>query len=116
MSLYNFKRLVAKYGIKPVLWVTETGGYHDYENGGVWVDGTIKEVDIGGAVTPLTNEELLMGEGGTYNSEDRKLYCYLDIPKGERIKHDGRTYLIDDKRDYNDFDAGLYIYFMKRSD
>lgn len=114
MSNFNFKRLITKYSKSPAYILRVTEGYYDWQNGGIWVDGEVKEIKIEGAVVPLSNEDLEFGEGGTYSLEDRKLYCYIDIGKGEKIKHNEKTYTVMGKRDYTDFDNELRIYFMKR--
>jgi len=108
--------LIKKYRKHPVYILRETEGYHDYSKGGIWVPGVIEEVEIEGAVVPLTNEDLKFDEGGTYNFEDRKLYSYNEISNGEKIKHKDKTYTVLERKDYSDFDKGLYIYFMKRGE
>ncbi|MGJ0848185.1 hypothetical protein ACR77J_15955 [Tissierella praeacuta] len=115
--MYNFKRLISKYSKAPAFILKETEGYRDPNNGGVWVPGKVEEVLIeDGAVAPLSNEDLQFDEGGTYNVEDRKLYCYEDISTGTKIKHKEKIYTVLEKKDYSDFDNELYIYFIKRGD
>ena len=106
--------MVKKYSKEPVYILRETEGYHDYSKGGIWVPGVIEEVEIEGAVVPLTNEDLRFDEGGTYNFEDRKLYCYEEMDKGEKVKHKDKVYTVLERKDYSDFDEGLFIYFIKR--
>ena len=113
--MFNFKRLIKKYSKEPVYILRETEGYYDWEQGGIWVPGGEEEIEIEGAVVPLSNEDLQFDEGGTYNFEDRKLYCYEDIDKGEKIKHKEKIYTVMEKKDYSDFDEGLSIYFLKRA-
>ena len=85
------------------------------ENGGVWVPGGIEELEIeDAAVVPLSNQDLKFDEGGTYSYEDRKLYCYIDIEKGQKVKHKEKTYTVLEKKDYADFDSDLMIYVIKR--
>ena len=113
--MFNFKRLINKYSKEPVYLLRETEGYHDYSKGGIWVPEEIEEIEIEGAVVPLTNEDLRFDEGGTYSFEDRKLYCYKEISKGEKIKHKEKIYTVIEKKDYSDFAEGLSIYFLKRA-
>ena len=108
--------MIKKYSKHPVYILRETEGYHDYSKGGIWVPGGIEEIEIEGAVVPLSNEDLKFDEGGTYNFEDRKLYCYKEISKGEKIKHKDKTYTILERKNYSDFDDGLFIYFIKRGE
>lgn len=112
--MYNFKRLIKKYSKFPPFILRESPGYNDYTQGGIWVPGIVEEIQIEGAVVPLTNEDLKYDEGGTYNLEDRKLYCYKEIAKGEKIKHKDKVYTVLEERDYEDFDVDLKIYVIKR--
>ena len=114
--MFNFKRLVKKYSKYPVYLLEETEGYYDPSKGGEWVEGKIEKRQIEGAVVPLSNEDLRYDQGGTYSFEDRKLYCYVDIAKGEKIKHKEKDYTVLERRDYSDFDAELRIYFIKRGE
>lgn len=112
--MYNFKRLINKYSKLPVYRLIETDGYYDIDNGNIWVDGDIAELVFDGAIVPLSNEELNFGEGGTYTTEDRKLYCYEDLEKGSKILHKEKDYTVMNEKDYEDFDKELRIYILKR--
>ena len=114
--MFNFKRLIRKYSKYPTFILKETGGYRDPDQGGTWISGKAEEVELEGAVVPLSNDDLNFDEGGTYSREDRKLYCYKEIDKGTKIKHKDKVYTVLEKRDYSDFDEELYIYFIKRGD
>ena len=112
--MFNFKDLITKYSTSPIYLLNKAEGFYDYGQGGIFIDGKITEVGIMGAIVPLSNEDLRFDEGGTYDFEDKKIYCYLEIAKGEKIKHKGKIYTVLEKRDYSDFDVGLFIYFLKR--
>lgn len=113
--MFNFERLIKKYAKFPVYKIEETDGYRDPTQGGEWVDGEIIEKLIEkAAIVPLTKDELNYGEGGTYATEDKKLYCYDKIEKGSKIKHKDKFYTIQEDSDYEDFDLDLNIYFIKR--
>lgn len=115
MSLFSFKRLIKKYSKSPPYQLKETEGYNDMDQGGIWVPGITEEIEIeDAAVIPLSNEDLNFGEGGTYSTEDRKLYCYVDMEKGTKIKHKDIEYTILGRKDYEDFDDGLFIYILGR--
>lgn len=116
MSLFNFKTLIKKYSKVPPIALIEQGGGYDCDNGGEYVEGAVTKKHFEGAVVPLSGKELRYEENGTYSSEDRKLYCYEDFKTGQKIMHKEKTYTIDRKKDYSDFDDSLQIYFMKRSD
>ena len=112
--MFNFKRLIKKYGKAPVTIKRYGQGHYDYENGGVWVKGEEEIIDIEGAVVPLSNSDLNYGEGGTYSSEDRKIYTYTEIGLGSKVTHKEKEYTVQEGKDYTDFDNGLNLYFMKR--
>lgn len=115
MSNFNFKRLIKRYSKVPVYELKETPGFNDPNQGGIFVPGKIKKIQIeNAAIVPLTNEELQYDEGGTYSTEDRKLYCYTELEKGTKIKHKEKDYTVMESRDYEDFDIGLFIYMIKR--
>jgi hypothetical protein len=112
--MYNFKRLVAKYSKKPVYKQVKTDGYFDYANGGEWVEGALTEVELVGAIVPLTGKDLIYEENGTYSQDDRKLYCYELLETGTTIKHNNKIYTVSKQRDYADFDENLRIYILIR--
>lgn len=135
MSLFNFKRLIDKYSQGTIKALTKTEGYYDMENAGNWVEGqTIEQVICPGALVPLSNDELIVGEGtsrvgaskrlgeaGTYIHSDRKLYCYQRLEKGTKIAYTNnsgiqRLYTMMSAKDYSDYDTGLYIYILRRAD
>lgn len=114
--MFDLRRLIKKYSRYPAYIIRDMEGYYDYSNGGVWVDGIPYEIILEGAVVPLSNEDLKYDENGTYSSEDRKLYTYTEVAKGEKIRHKDLIYTVQEKKDYTDFDLDLNIYFMKRAD
>lgn len=110
---FDFGDLVSKYSHHPVIRIEEAPGFHDPTQGGAWVPGNKREIELeNAAIVPLKQEELVYGEGGTYGIEDRKLYCYTKMAKGDYIKHKGKGYRVHNRLDYEDFDEGLFIYFV----
>ena len=110
--MYNFKSLIKKYGkVKPKQLI-ETDGHFDYTIGGVWVDGSIEEVEFEGAVVPLG--ENVLKDSQAYTVEDKALYCYIDLEPNTIVLHKNIRYAVMEKRDFADFDDGLYIYTLKR--
>lgn len=109
--MFNFERLIKKYShIKPMLKV-KTGGYRDYDNGGVWVEGNVGWKELEGAVLPLGKK--LIFDNSAYTTEDRKLYTYEDVQENETIKFKGREYTTMDCDDYEEYDPGLNIFILK---
>lgn len=113
MGLFNFKGLIKKYERYPPVYLKTAGSYGD---DGEYNEEVTGEEEFNGAVVPLTFQELKEAENGEYRAEDRKLYCYRDFKTGEKIRHKGLIYRIDRKKDYSDFDDGLNIYYLVRSD
>lgn len=112
--MYNFRSLINLYKSNDLYLLQETEGYYDKFNN--WIPGKFEEIQIFGAVTNLGTDELNFDEGGTYNKDDRKLYSYVALTKGTKIKHKGKIYTILDDMDYTEHDEGLHIYYMKRGD
>lgn len=116
MGLFNFKNLIRKFGKYPPVKIITQEGYYDYDNGGVFVKGSSTEEEFEGAVVPLSTSDLKFEENGRYKKEDKKLYCYEHFEVADKIRHKGFVYMIDQKKDYSDFDDNLSIYYMVRSD
>lgn len=111
--MFNFKRLVGKYGKNPFYLVTETDGGYDYTQGGIWVEGTITETVQEGAVVPLTADDLKYDENGTYTTQDKKVYSYANYTQGQKIKYLNKYYTIQQKSGYSEFDTNLNIYWAR---
>lgn len=125
MSKFNFKRLIKKYSYGTVAILADTAGYYDQKNGGAWVPGEIIQTVIDpAAIVPLNKDDLAADEGGVYNRDSRKLYCYEELKKGTIIRHTHtkgsiKDYKINEDANYGDFDTygdGLFIYLMQRSE
>lgn len=112
--MYNFKRLIAKYGVTPVYHVTQSGGFYDYANGGVWVDGEETETQLDGAVLQLRSDSAIFDENGVYSADDRALYVYADLDVNDTVRHKSKDYTVVAKMDYSDYDVGLFIYHLAR--
>lgn len=116
MGLFNFKSLIRKFGKYPPIKIVEQDGHYDYENGGIYVNGPSTEEEFEGAVVPFSTSDLKFEENGRYKKEDRKLYCYEHFEVGDKIRHKGLVYMVDQKKDYSDFDDALGIYYIVRGD
>lgn len=116
-SEYDFKDLIEAYSKSTVEVLTKTDSYQDWENGGVWVDGKEEwsALDLG-AVVPLSTDDWQRDEGGTFNQNTRKLYCYEKIEKGSKVKSHDLIYSILRSEDYSDYDIGLYMYYIGRGE
>jgi len=123
------KELLKLYATHPVIWLKAGREYRDYSQGGKLIKEPPEEIVLEeSVVTPLSFNDLKYDLGGTYTSNDRKLYTYTKIPKGDYIRYKGITYRIHEDKDYSDFTAeyneetqetegeGLFIYKMVRGD
>ena len=113
---FNFSHLVTKWATPPIVWLEETPGYFDYTQGGVWVPGTVTETQIQGVILPLSDQELQFGGGGTYSTQDKKMYAYFNFKVGDKVKHRDDVYMVHGKKDYSDFDSNLHVYILKRGE
>ncbi|HBQ85282.1 MAG TPA: hypothetical protein DD811_02200 [Syntrophomonas sp.] len=115
--MFDFHNLIERYS-SAITIISQSEGYHDYENGGIWVPGTEDRIETSGAVLPLSsrelNEQLQYGEGGAYTRSDRKLYTHEDLETGELLEHSGNRYTVAEKMDYADIASGLRIYYIRR--
>lgn len=129
MRLHNFSNLIKKYSKGQVVAIFEVEGYYDQSQGGMYIEGEkIEEVLNPAAIVPISTKEtdrLKLDEGGAFNHDYRKLYCYKYLKKGTIIKNIQRNgkerfYKILVNQDYSDFDYGdndgLNIYYMERTD
>ncbi|CDZ74865.1 hypothetical protein ING2D1G_0706 [Peptoniphilus sp. ING2-D1G] len=120
--MFDFKDLVESFSTGVIEVILKTEGYYDMNNGGEWVDGALKKIRFEkGAIVPLSNDDLKFDAGGTYNHDNRKLYCYEKLEKGTIVtntQENGviKTYKVLAEKDYSDFDLGLYIYILERGD
>lgn len=122
---FHFKSLVDSFSTGKVKVIEETEGHYDQSQGGKWVPGeTIETIITPAAIVPLNKDDLVFDEAGTYNSDDRKIYCYKKLSKGTVVEHTNsnglkKEYKVLSDGDYSDFDTledGLFIYVIRRGD
>lgn len=120
--MFSFKGVVDRFskGVVEVMTIKE--GYYDINQGAKWIDGNeeVREL-FPAAIVVLSQNDLKFDEGGSYDFDDRKLYCYERLDKSAKVINtmaDGtkKTYSILSDKDYSDFEEGLHIYILKRSD
>ena len=111
--MFDFKRLISKYAKTWPILKSLGDGYHDYSNGGVWVDGDEVLTEFEGAVLPLGDK--LIYDNNAYTTEDRKLYTYAsNIFNNQLILFKGVEYTTMELKDYADYDKGLKVFILKR--
>lgn len=122
ISVFNFKPLFQTFQTGKVETVHFKDGYYNQEQGGKWIDGEeIREELALFTIKHMSDDDLKMDEGGTYNSESRKLYCYQKLKKGTKIINtlkngSVREFEVMDIKDLSDFDSGLVKHYLIRID
>lgn len=87
-----------------------TGGYVD----GVWKLGIEKDVPFQAAVTNFTDDILQFGEGGTYTTDDEKLFTFKKLERGQKVIVRELTYTVMEERDYSFYGKGQRMYVIRR--
>lgn len=99
--------------MKTLKKINVTGGAYSPTTG-LWVDGTPIEVSFKGAILPLSQDDLQYNDGGTYTRNDRKVYTYDTLKKGQKIKDNNDVeYTVDSDSDY-DYISSFKRYYIKR--
>lgn len=109
--LYDFKRLIKKYGVDFEILIFMEGSYER----GKWRESEPEIKNGEGAILPIGDKKLY-GSGGTYDSEDRLLYTYTPIEtalEGTRIRYKNNVYSVVEATDYGDY-GDVYVYTLKR--
>lgn len=112
--VFNFKSLIKRYGVAPVELITYEGHY-DFENSGDYIKDleAIKLIEPA-AVVPIPKDELTTSDGGYYDHDSRKLYCYEGLATDDIVKYQERLYKVTGEQDYSDYDENLKIYYIER--
>lgn len=111
-KLFDFDRLIVKYGVGCKLLSEASGGSYA---GGEWIpDPAPPEQDITGAIIPMTDRKIYQS-GGTYTEQDREFITLTEIPLEpvHHIAYKGFKYQVQENTDYSDY-AGFYAYNLKR--
>lgn len=110
--LFDFDRLIAKYGVGCTLLAEASGGSYI---GGEWVPGPPPPAQgITGALIPMTDRKIYQG-GGTYTEQDREFITLEEVPLEpvHYIVYGGMKYQVQENTDYSGY-AGFYAYNLKR--
>ncbi|MFP7414359.1 MULTISPECIES: hypothetical protein [Priestia] len=105
----SFKRMVEKNGVPFVAIVEGTEGY--YDDAGDWVSPSVPTPENRfGVILPLSEDDLKYTIGGTYTTQDRKLYTLEPLKKGQKIQYKGVEYTVQTFKDYTDYtDVFIYV-------
>lgn len=110
MQLYDFKRLITKYGV-PAQLHKKQGEYV----AGKWIENKEVVSEITGAIVPISDQKIYQS-GGTLTKNDREWFI-SEALTGSLIDftvvYKGNTYTVEESRDYTDY-ANVATYVLKR--
>lgn len=109
--MYNFDRLLAKYGSTFTTTIT-TPGY--YDDDGKYHKGETTVVEYQGAVMPMTTKAVY-ASGGKYTTSDSTLYIKQKLTEGTKIDYEGHSYIVQDETSYERY-GGFFKYVLKAVD
>lgn len=115
MSLFNFKRMLKKYGVTLTVIVAGEEGYWD-TNTGLYVQSTTpSDVVFSGVWLALNDDELRYDEGGTFTFEDRKIIVdnSITLTKGQLVKNGEDRFKIDRSKPYDTY-SHFTVHYCKR--
>lgn len=84
-KIYDFSRLIAKYGVPFEMVTKEKGEY----SGGVYKEGKETVTPVTGAIIPMTESKIYQS-GGTLTTKDRQLYYrgkFAEALKGAVVRY-----------------------------
>ncbi|MCL2188431.1 MAG: hypothetical protein FWC16_00770 [Defluviitaleaceae bacterium] len=115
---FDFRELVGELA-KPMQVIEETGGFYDHDNGGEWKP-TTQERTVNAAAFNITRRDisgygLNYGEGGTYTTEDIKIYIHEALAMGASAIWKGNPYTVSSQIDHSDYAHGLRTYLARRA-
>lgn len=111
MQLYNFKRLIDKYGVVVQLQKKQGGTYV----GGKWIEDNEVIREVSGAVVPISERKIYQS-GGTLTQNDREWFISEALTGSlidYKVTYKGNVYSVEESRDYTDY-ANLAVYVLKR--
>lgn len=109
--IYNFERLLKKYGVKHAELVESTAGG--------WVNGyyeepTTKLVPLECVIVPMATR-VIYNSGGRYSSGDRNMYARVLFPLRSKVIYKAVVYSVEEVADYTEY-GNFYTYVLKRLD
>ncbi|MEV9641764.1 hypothetical protein ABZ756_13770 [Mammaliicoccus sciuri] len=109
----DFRSFLRPYMITVYLNERADGSDGEYVDG-VWVPGTDTKTPFRAVITNFTDDILQFGEGGTYSTDDEKLYTYKKLERGQSVTVRKLDYTVMEERDYSFYGKGLRMYVIRR--
>lgn len=111
-ELMIFRDVILEQGVPFIAHLGTPGTYVN----GEWMEGNKLDKECFGIILPLSagtqnvGESLEYAENGVYSLKDQKLLTTDTLPTGTLITYKGRTYTIQDYKDFSDYtDVNIYI-------
>lgn len=109
---FEFADFVDEFYV-PFIYYEITEG--EWDDNGDWIGGGEREVQSGGIILPLSEDDLKYAEAGTYSEKDKKLYVTSELKTGNKVLYKNDKYTIQNFKDYSEY-ADVYIYLMRWRD
>lgn len=106
----DFRDFLREYMQDAYLKKREEGHY----DGGIWIPGEEVTVSFKAAITTFSDDYLQFGESGTYTEDDRKVFTYKKLERGQKITIANEQYTITGERDYSFYARGLRMYISEK--
>ena len=109
--LYNFSRLIRKYGSK-FNAVTLVGGF--YNDAGDFEKAENQELTLQGAIISFKESKIYRSEG-TLTTKDKRLFTLEPISphlQGSQVVYEGNVYSVEDESNNAEF-TGVFAYTLK---
>ena len=115
---FDFRELVNSLA-RPMEVTEETGGSFDHGDGGKWKAETVTKTIMAAAfnitMRDIKGYGMSFGEGGTYTTEDIKIYAHEPITIGASIAWKGNRFTVSNQISHADHAKGLRLYVAKRA-
>mgnify|MGYP007126182118 CR=1 FL=1 len=109
--MMDFRSFLRPYMIT-VYHIEQSEGRYE---GGIWRPGELVRTAFQAAVVPFSDDQLQFGEAGTYTADDRRLFTYHRLDRGQQVEIDGEMYTVMEERDYARYAGGLRMYVVRRA-
>lgn len=111
----DFRSFLRPY-MRTVYLLKKSDGTDGKYIGGVWAPGKDDLTPFKAAITSFTDDILQYGEGGTYTTDDEKLFTYKKLSRGQKVIALDKEYTVTEERDYSFYGKGLRMYVIRRDD
>lgn len=108
--MMDFRNFLRPYMQDAYLIEREEGHY----DGGEWIPGKEVKVHFRATITIFSDDFMQFGEAGTYTEDDRKVFTYKELKRGQKIEIADERYTITAERAYDFYARGLRMYIVEK--